>query len=165
MLKNFSKESLWLPKNEQLHITFAHVISPDSKYKIDRTKLWKDLHPEVKRALEEITKKPLNIEVQFNELLSFQASIIVKGYDNGSYDKLRNKFIKLFNLPDESRRPPNIIHATVARFRNELPFDNVKTVTDGIGVSFTDSTQKLQLIHEEKIFVQSHSVISSFPRE
>jgi hypothetical protein len=92
----------------------------------------------------------------------------VEGHDDSvdvnSYERLRERFVENFKeLPQPTHRPPTIIHVTIARFRKELNLDEVRAIVDGLGVAFVLQTTELQLIHETKIYVQSHDIIARFP--
>lgn len=158
----FSSDEIWFPKNKQLHITFAHVISPDSTYQSDIDILFKSLKDDVQNSLKDITSSTHPIDVNFNKIRVFEPSIILQGFDNGTFENIRNKFINGFNLPDESRKPPNIIHVSIARFRKKKDIFKIKGLIEDLNVNFTEKILSLELIHETKIYVQNQRKISGY---
>jgi hypothetical protein len=162
LTERFSLAALWLPKDEQLHVTFAHVISPDADYPTDRAKLYDQLEPDVKRVLTQLMSDVPKIEITFDTIEVSPAAIVIKGYDDGSFDKLRAAFMDGIQLPEETRRPPTSIHSTIARFRAELDLADLKKLVEGLSISVKEDMQELHLIHEKKIYVQAHDVIARF---
>jgi len=159
----FPSSSFWFPRGDQLHITFAHVLSPDSDYLTDPEELAKALGPQAIEVLQYIIPNPLRLEVSFNAIEAHESTVIIKGHDDGGYDRLRKAYEESIELPPETRKPPTIIHSTIARFRDELDFDKLKAFVDGLTVSFTEVTTELHYIHEKKIYVQEHDIIARFP--
>lgn len=155
--------SLWLPSGKQLHITFAHLISPDATYDSNKDDLWRSLEVGAKKSLYQITTEHPKIDIVFEKIEAFLSTIIVKWKDDGVIDELRRKFTKLVQIPKNTRVPPNIIHTTIARFKKEISFEEVKeTVARLEWKQITENISSLELIHEEKIFVQEHSILNSY---
>lgn len=144
-------------------MTFAHVLSPEVTYAEAKPLLYRRLQKNATRALDAITPKHLSIPVVFDTILAFHSAIIVKSHDDGTYDTLRQAFVEEFELPEQTRRPPKIIHITIARFRKELDFAQLQDFTAGVKVSLKEGVAELQLVHEKKIFLQEHDVIARYP--
>lgn len=166
--KRFGASNLWLPHGSQLHITFAHIITPNAEYQEAPSVLFERLRPLAARALQlsAQTLTPHGISSTFGSIEAYSASVIIKARDDGSFDEARKVFTDNFELPVESRRPPNIIHSTICRFRSELDLAEVEGYINEIMADFSpfdEVTESLQLIHEQKIFVQQHQVLETFP--
>jgi len=163
LAERFGSQNLWLPRDEQLHVTVAHVVSPDGTYDQDKDVLYNEVRHDAVRALQTLALQPLKIDLTFDQIKAFPPAIIIQGHDDGSMDALRQQFVEQFEPPQGTRRPPSIIHSTIARFRNELDFEEVQAATQGMRFSFTQQTTKLQLIHETKLFTQAYDVLQEFP--
>jgi hypothetical protein len=162
--------SLWLPNEEQLHVTFAHIISPDKVYPTSKSSLWEQLQSPVNNALKNVVSK-FDTTVMFNKVSVFPSAIIITGVehakdpnDNG-FRNCRQTFINGFDLPTESRRPPEIIHATIARFKIELPLNTVNEAVEKIEINFLEQFNCLQLIHETKPLGEKFEVIRSYTKQ
>jgi hypothetical protein len=153
----------WFPRGDQLHITFAHIITPEVTYHKNSTELYADLKSSAIDSLRGAIPQNLDVEIIFDKVEAFPAAIIIKGRDDGSYARMRAGFINKFSLPEQTRKPPEIIHTTIARFENEAPFDEIEKFVYGLNISFTQETSELLLIHEQKVFVQKHEVLERFP--
>jgi hypothetical protein len=114
------------------------------------------------QTLKQITKEPLQITVNFDAIHAAPAAVYIQGTDDGSYSRLRETFMENVSIPDESRRPPKIIHSTIARFRNELDYNAVLEYVDNLKISFTETTTELLLIKEKKIYIQDYDILERF---
>jgi 2'-5' RNA ligase len=154
--------SLWLPEGEQLHVTFAHIISPDAEYASDRTEIFHSIRPQTEYALTHIGSYISGQVITFNELVVFPAAIILRGTDNGFMNESRNKFERLVPLPSNTRKPPTIDHITIARFRKPLDLAQVEAAAPDITFHSKVQVDKLQLIQEHNIYAQKYTVLSEY---
>ena len=159
----FGESSFWFPKQEQLHITFAHIISPDAIYDKDPSTIYKNLSSVVNETLSQIASEYLITSANFGAVESHPSAIIIRGHDSGNYKLSRQKFTGSVALPPQTRRPPKIIHSTIARFKKELDKHDLKNLTDGINFSLDEDISELLLIHETKIYAQEYKIIKRFP--
>ncbi|HKR81704.1 MAG TPA: hypothetical protein VJR27_01755 [Candidatus Saccharimonadales bacterium] len=95
-VEQFGEDTLWLPKDDQLHITFSHIITPNVEYAEDHAALFARLQPLASVALSEIAKPPFAISSHFNTIEAFPSAVILKATDDGTYDKLRKRFVERF---------------------------------------------------------------------
>lgn len=153
--------SLWLPQDDQLHITFAHIVTTDATYGEPRDVIFGRVHDAAVAGLERIVARNHPITILFDTIEVYKGAIIIKAHDDGTYQRLRQDFVESFQLPDGSRMPPTIIHTTIARYLQPLVLDTVRAAA-AIKLDVTEVTNELQLIHEQKIFVQQHEVIDRF---
>jgi hypothetical protein len=150
---------LWLPKGEQQHITFAHIVSPDAEYNTPQSELFESIRAEAESAVEIASQKIKGKTVIFNEIAAFPGAIILKGVDDGTLDEARVAFAQSLHTPEGTRTPPKIIHTTIARFRNEVPMDLVRRVVGAIQPDVEFQIQNLQLIQEHEMYTQSHTIL------
>lgn len=160
---HFPRAGFWFPRGDQLHVTFAHVITTDSDYSTDREELYEKLGPQVIDVLSRIVSNPLSIETTFNVIQTYTAAITIQGHDDGSYEALRQTFTDAVQLPEGTRRPPNIIHSSIGRFRDEIDYDKLKDFVDSLSISFSETTTELLFVREKKIYMQEHDIIARFP--
>lgn len=153
--------SLWLPRDEQLHITFAHVVSPDAEYSDVRSEIFKDISDDVVSSLHSVADLLQGTDVTLNEIHASKSAIYLVGHDNGAVQQARQEFIQGFALPESSRRPPNIIHTTIVRFKEEFPFEQVDQLVAQIDPDVVFKIGDLELIKEHSMYTQSHSVLET----
>lgn len=165
LANKFGKSVFWFPEKDQLHITFAHIISPDASYPVNPTILYENLSPTAIKTLDKITPETLNICVNFGTVEAHPSAIILKGHDDGSYDSIRRQFSDSITLPSQTRRPPNIIHSTIARFRQKIDLNTIQNFVEDFKLDQPEDLTELLLIHETKIYAQEYNIIKRFPHE
>lgn len=165
-VSQFGKDNLWVPTEDQLHITFSHIISPDADYAESRSELFSRVGPLASAVLEKTVVHPFALTTRFDTIEAYPSAVILKASDDGSFQRLRQDFINNFDIPPGTRMPPEIIHTTLLRFRKPVDLNEVQQLTQEIMAEFEpfeENTTKLQMIHEKKIFVQDHEVLEEFP--
>lgn len=158
--------TLWLPQGEQLHITFMHFISPDREcvYDEDRRMLFSKLKPDILHAMSQAIPQQLDIALTIERIGASAPAIFIKWQDDGTYAALRQKVTQLVPLPAPTKRPPEIVHTTIARFRKAIDFAQVQQAVEKLPVSnLTEHTTRLHLVEEQKIFMQQHKILAVFP--
>ena len=151
--------SLWLPEGDQLHITFAHVVSPDAEYDDPREEVFNSLRANAEVAVSHAAGNVTGNRVTFNEIKVFPGAVILTGIDNGTFDRARAIFADEVQAPDETRKPPKIIHTTIARFNEPIALDRVRQAVAEIHPEVAFEIPSLQLIQEHKMYTQSHTVL------
>jgi len=152
-----AEQALWLPSGDQLHSTFAHIVSPDADYEDEkRANVFANLEEQTDEALEAIIPKARGDRLVFDELRVFPAAVILVGHDDGIIAQTRKDLTATVDLPDETRRPPDIIHVTIARFKRRIPLGTVKELLEGVTPHIETRVDSLQLIQEHAMYTQSH---------
>jgi hypothetical protein len=159
----FPRNRFWFPRGDQLHITFAHIVTPNVAYPEPHNAVWEHVRSQALAALKKRIPDPLAINVTFDTIVASNISVILKGYDKGTYDKLRKDFVSGFTLPEASRRPPDIIHTSIARFYDEIDMDQVQKCINSLEPTFVEVTKELQVIHETGLYVYTHDILARFP--
>lgn len=151
--------SLWLPQGDQLHITFAHIVSPDANYQISREEVFNSLRSNAELAVSQAADNVMGNRVTFNEVKVFPGAVILTGIDDGTIDQARANFADEIQAPDETRKPPKIIHTTIARFNEPIALDKVRQAVADIHPEVAFEIPSLQLIQEHQMYTQSHTVL------
>lgn len=158
--------SLWLPRNEQLHVTLLHVVTDGIAPKnANNPALFATVKDNAIRALDAAIPTELDIKLELEFIGSSPPALIVKWRDYGAYDEIRSKFLERFNLPEGTRQPPNIVHTTIARFRKEIDYKAVERAVASIKrPEITEHTTSFHLAMVTKALLQEHEVLETFPR-
>ncbi len=153
---------LWLPHGDQLHVTFAHVVSPDATYESDRDTLFEAARPAVESALTDVAPLLRGNTIVFDTIQAFPAAIILTGKDYGTMAMARQKYLEKVQLPDGSRLPPKIIHITLARFREQMNMADVEAAIAKLTPNILFTPERLELVQEHSMYTQSHTVIGQY---
>lgn len=159
----FPDNTFWFPRGDELHITFAPALTSNTAFAEDPGVIWRRIGGDVRTALRNCIPDPLSIPVTFNKAEAFPPALIISGKDDGTCRKLRNDFLQGFELPQGSRRPPEIIHITIARFYDEMDFSQVQDFVATLEVSFIETIKEVRLVHETGLYMVEHTVLERVP--
>lgn len=158
----FGQDAFWLPDGTQSHITFAHILSPDAEYATPPGEIFAQIKDAAIASAQKTFGAAAPVTVTFDTVEAFPGAIILKGHDDGTIDRLRSEFISGFDLPEGSRKPPAIIHTTVARYKKPLNLEAVQTLVASKPVSHSFTVSKVQLICERQMFMDKFEVLETF---
>lgn len=64
---------------------------------------------------------------------------------------MRNRFMELYELDERTKKPPKIIHSTIARFIDSIDVEAVEDAVRQLNVDVTIPVDHLRLVHEQQI--------------
>ena len=160
---DFPDNNFWFPHDEQLHITFAHIITPNAPHGEESTVLWERIKSDAFRALQAAVPANLSINLALDTPTAYPAAVIVQGTDDGSFARMRQAFVGGLDLPPASRRPPEIIHATIARYYDALPLADVQASLSRHKFSATFTVTQFHIIHETELYAETFEVLDRMP--
>ena len=116
-LKKTVKEGIYTMTPESLHITVLDWVAPLYEYNgADKRALYEELRPTYDAAFRRITKSVPAFDVHFNDIRVTPGAIILIGQDNGQFQSIRGRFMQSIVLPEGGKQPPDLVHASLARF-------------------------------------------------
>jgi hypothetical protein len=139
-------DGLWPMPVDALHITLCEIVEP-KPYSQNRQDLF-DAH-----ATDYLDKPALSISnfgpvtVNFNKVEANNKAIIIRGEDNGSLNAIRRRLVESLPLPVETKNPPDIIHCSIARFTQNLDFDQIQQIVAGYSLDFTETIKEFLLVN------------------
>jgi 2'-5' RNA ligase len=92
-------------------------------------------------------------DIRFGELVVTDSAIILKGEDDGQLQRIRESIlhdIDAIRLP-RSKRPPVIIHSSIARYTKEMSLEPIREAAAGQMVNFILHVDTFHLIHQLKM--------------
>lgn len=130
-----------------LHITLMDWIAPFADYGgLDKKAIFDDLYPVYQKTLSDILaqyKTP--IKVKFKNLEVHPTTVIIKGEDDGSFNKIREEFVARAGLLPETKKPPVIIHSSICRFVEPIDLDEMKKILKKSKVKFKENISEFYL--------------------
>ncbi len=75
---------------------------------------------------------------------------------------LRQALVTSLDLPIQTRKPLEIIHSSIARYREEMALDETKDFVSSLNITTSVVTSESQLIKERKIYVQGYEILERF---
>ena len=139
-----------------LHVSVLDFIDPfidpaRHGYK-NKADVWQKIGPDCQAAIEKALKDVKPFDITFSELVVTDSAIILKGTDDGQLQQIRQSImadIDALRLP-RSKRPPVIIHSSLARFTKVMPLEPVRRAAEAEDVSFTLHIDTFYLLHQLK---------------
>lgn len=154
--------SIWCPPTETLHVTLMDWLAPLVKYEIPTAELFAKYYPQYHKALEEILKNQKPISIRFNEIKVSPKAIFIQGEDDGTYEKIRNNFLRQITLLPETKQPPRIIHSTIACFTDEINLESLNKFISSLSVDFVETINNFRLVNETETPMQKYNILKEY---
>jgi hypothetical protein len=139
-----------MPK-KSLHITLLDWIAPLFDYGgKDKEALFAQVREQYDGALAEATGSQQPFDVRFNKLRVFPNTIVLLGEDDGQFAAMRSAFVDNVELLPDTKRPPQIIHSSLVRFKEELDMSEVEEFVAGYDLDITQPIEAFRLIHTKR---------------
>lgn len=155
-------DKVWCAPVETLHITLMDWIAPLADYGQDKDELFETILPLYSNALKESLAEHKSIEVTFNTVQVSPGAVFCVGLDGGRMNRIRKTFTDKIDLIEGTKRPPTIVHTSIARFKAEIDIDNVKGVVQKYPISFTECIDSFRLIRETKLPMQEYEILQEY---
>ncbi len=149
---------LWLVPPDDLHITLMDWLV-DAEYGRDK----RQLRPAYEAALLEVLRGMGPIEVRFDTIASYPAAIIVRGQDDGQFQRIRQGFLDRVQLLPGTKPPPDIIHFTLARFAKTHELKPIEDLAARQTIALIEPVSSFRLIRERKIPMVEYNIIKEYP--
>lgn len=151
-----------------LHISLLDfidsIIDPAHHGYPSKTALWEEIGPQCEEATQKALKDIKPFDVRFGELIVTDTTIILKGDDGGQIQRIRTAImedIDALRLP-RSKRPPVIIHSSIARYNKVMPLEPIREAAASEQVDFTFHVDTFQLLHQLKMNMLESEEIKAY---
>ena len=162
MLGDQLGSQLWVQPQESLHVTLFDFIAPKVEYDTPHKKLFDALAGDIDEVMSQLAHEFKQFELQLT-LLKFSAgAIYLEGYDDGSIASIRKRFLELFALDAKTKRPPQIIHSTIARFTDSIDIDNIQATVERQVDQIIIPVRSLRLVHEQRIPMLQYETLKEY---
>lgn len=155
-------DAVWLQPRDSLHVTLFDFIAPKVEYDEERSTLFEKQKEHIQYVLAQLALESSPFTIMFNEICVSPSAIYIKGYDDGGMAKLRERFLQLYPLDARTKKPPTIIHSTIARFAVAIEIERVQDVVSHLQIATTMPADTLRLVHEQQIPMLKYEEISAY---
>ena len=156
-------DDLWLTPPETLHVTLMDWLAPLVDYGEDKKVLFKGLFPEYDKVFTNILRKQPPITVHFDTLKVTPGAIILVGYDDGSFQHIRNQFTGRIELLPNTKLPPTIIHSTIARYTTEQDLQPIIDFVTSQNLTFDHVVTHFRLAQEQIVPMLNYNLLKEYP--
>lgn len=87
----------------------------------------------------------------------------MQGTDNGEFKSIREQFLDKIELLPNTKRPPEIIHSTIARFQKEQELQPIVDFIAREELAFEQVVSSFRLVREAVIPQLEHELIKNYP--
>lgn len=155
-------DDLWLTPPMTLHITLMDWIAPLVEYGTDKETLFNDILPEYDEALTEILREQPPIMVHFDTLKVTPGAIILIGHDDGSFKRIRDSFLQKIELIPDTKKPPTIIHSTIARYKTEQDLQPLVDFVTDQELAFDCAISLFRLVQERVTPMLEYNLLKEY---
>lgn len=139
-------DAILLPAPETLHITLMDWLAPLVDYEDDKDDLFEEVRRPYNAALEAAIGQQGPVEVRFNQISVGPHAIFIKGEDGGQYQQIRSDFLSTVELLPNTKKPPQIIHSTIARYNQEIDLSEVQDFINTMSIDFMQTIDEFRLL-------------------
>ncbi len=133
---------------ESLHITLLDWIAPLVDYDgKSKEELFTSIYNEYDGALSDILASEESFTVTFDTIHIAPTTIYISGRDDGQFERIRSKYLDSIKLLPDTKRPPDIIHSSLARFTKELDLSVVEAFIKHKSLDFKQTVDSFRLVH------------------
>jgi hypothetical protein len=147
----------------RLHVTLLDWIAPLVDYNGEnKDTLFNNLRTSYDAAMAQAIGERLPITVRFSEICVSPSTIYIRGYDDGTFDRIRHDFVSQVELLPGTKRPPSIIHSSLARFTGEVELNAVEEFLNEKTINFDEKVSEFRLIKSEREPMSDYKVLKSY---
>lgn len=155
-------EAIWATPLDSLHITLMDWLAPLVDYGKDKDEIFHSIENEYADVLQNILANQDPIKVMFDTIEVYPAAIIIKGHDDGSYQRIREQFLDRIDLLPGTKPPGQIIHSTICKFLQPTDINQVKAFVEGVNLAISEEVSEFRLARESQVFMQRYEVLRRF---
>lgn len=155
-------EIVWIMPKDALHITLCEIIQAKVYQEVKQV-IYDRHSSEYENVTANILRKFDPIRIIFDTIEVSPQAIIIKGNDDGSFQKIRKVLIDMLPLPSETKLPPNIIHISIARFTKEVQLNEIEKIVEKYTISIHETITEFQLVNNLTPPLLSYEVIRTYP--
>jgi len=139
-------EIIWPMPPEAMHITLCEIIQARKVYSQDKDTLFTDREDEYVHGAAEVLRSIPRFSVMFNRIEVSPEAIIIRTENGSAFNSIREKLLGRITLPDETKRPPNIIHSSIARYVEAVDIERVQSVMAKYSIMLEEPITEFKLI-------------------
>lgn len=152
-LNQLEPGNLLLPPRDTQHVSVNQVIFWNGSYSHGGKETWASMQDDFLEKMDGFDQATNSFDITFSKLIATKNAILWTGYDQSDeLQNLRSSLRDKLPFPKETKKFNNIIHTTVARYKNRLT--NPQKIVDYLKQQQDTETMRVKRIHlkEELVF-------------
>ncbi len=155
-------KAIYCPPAESLHITLMDWIAPLVDYGKEKDEIFREIYSDYDKVFREVIENMSTIKVSFREIHISSNAIIIVGTDGGQFRSIRQGFLDKVELLPGTKRPPSIIHCTIARFNEAIELEPIKHFIDHIQFFAEENVKSFRLVKETRTPMLDYTVHGNY---
>lgn len=155
-------DSIWCQPLVTLHVTLLDWLAPLVDYKKDKQKLFNEIFNEYDQNMNDLLRNVGPISINFNQVKVSPNAVFAVGDDSGTFNEIRQHFLKNTRLIDGTKQPPSIVHFSIARFVSELSISEVESLLNDFQIDTQTTVTNFRLIKETVLPMQKFEIIKNY---
>lgn len=155
--------ALWLASPGSLHVTLLDWIAPLATYDVDRAVLFRELFEDYDRCLTRVLAAEPPIDLVFDRIEVSRDAIILRAAGDVSFGRIREAFLAGVELLPQTKRPPRIVHTTIARYLTPVPIGGIEAKAAGIPCEIRERIEVFRLVRETRIPMLELDLLKPYP--
>lgn len=153
---------IWSIPQVSLHVTLMDWVAPLVDYGEDKDALFQKVFSEYDKALQKVLSQLGDITIVFDSLQVSEGAIYIQGTDAGQLQAIRESFLNEIDLLEGTKRPPTIIHTSIARFMDATGITPIQEFAAKRSVHFTQKVGQFILVRETEIPMLQKEIIKTY---
>ena len=141
-------DAIWLQQPPALHITLMEIIGNTEYHGMTRQQHFQQWYEMYAQITKEVLADVAPFAITFDQLLVSKRAIIIMAAESRPFNDIREALLAKIRLPEGTKLPPDITHATLARFNRAIDLDDAVQLATGIQVNFTEHIEVFSLVKD-----------------
>jgi hypothetical protein len=129
-----------------LHITLCEIVQSRKIYSYDKEALFELRSEEYFHGAGQVLTNTPAFSVVFDQIEVSLDAIIVRSSESAVFNDIRTKLLGSISLPDETRRPPDITHSSIARYLKRIDVESVRAAAANHTIGFAEPITEFKLL-------------------
>lgn len=166
LLNQLSKELpgvIWPMPAQAMHTTLCEIIQSRKTYSEDKDALYASHRQEYEVGAAEVFRPIPSFSVLLNHIEVSPEAIIIRAEKGNAFNYIREKLLGHITLPAETKRPPDVIHASIARYLCPVDVEDVRAAVAKHTIALAEPITEFKLLKTLIPPLLKYEEIASFP--
>lgn len=152
----------YFPPLESLHITLLDWFDPLYVYAEPLAQLYDRFFTDYDHAVQTAVAGKLPITVSFDTVRVSASALFIEGHDDGSFALIRREFLDQVDLLPGMKPSPQIIHASIARFKASVNLLEINEALQGMTILVAETIKTFRLVEERETPMLDYNVVKEY---
>lgn len=137
---------IWPMPQKAMHVTLCEIVQSRKSYSENKDTLYARRRQEYEVGAAEVLCRIPKFGITLDHIEVSPDAIIVRSGDGSMFNDIREKLLGRITLPEETKRPPNIIHSSIARYTKSVQMERVQAAVAKHTIEFKEPITEFKLL-------------------